>query len=112
MSTGFAGKHRQGEQERKVSRIMAKKKTAAGLAAGTKVRVKAGVPSPEFPEIPLSGWVGAIVEASGKPPELYYVLEWDQTTIDAMPAEYVQKCEAQQLYYRMASLPESAVESV
>lgn len=91
---------------------MAKKKTAVGLAAGTLIRVKPGEMSPEFPEISIAGWAGSVVETSGKPPQLFYIVEWDQATMDAMPAEYVQQCEAQQLYYRMASLPEAAVEQV
>lgn len=91
---------------------MAKKKTAAGLAAGTRIRVKAGVVSPEFPEIPIGGWTGSVMEASGKPPMMYYIVEWDQNTMDGMPEEYVQKCEAQQLYYRMANLAEADIEAM
>ena len=83
---------------------MAKKKTAVGLAPGTAIRVKPGVMSPEFPEISLAGWVGSVVEATGKPPELTYIVEWTPATVAAMPPDYVQKCEAQQLYYVMASL--------
>lgn len=91
---------------------MAKKKTAVGLAAGTLIRVKPGMMSPEFPEISLSGWTGSVVESSGKPPDLKYIVEWDDQTMTAMPAEYVEQCEAQQLYYKLASLPESAIDAV
>ncbi len=89
---------------------MAKKKAVAGYETGTRVRVRDGVVSPEFPEIPIGGWTGAVMEATGKPPLVYYIIEWDQATLDAMPAEYVQKCEAQMLYHRMANLPETDVE--
>jgi hypothetical protein len=89
---------------------MAKKKTAVGLPAGTRIRVKGGVTSPEFPEISIAGWTGSVLEASGKPPHLSYIVEWDQTTLDSMPAEYIQKCEADQLFHRMASLAESVIE--
>jgi len=89
---------------------MAKKKTAAGFAAGTRIRVRAGVMSPEFPDIAISGWCGSVMEATGKPPLMYYIVEWDQATLDSMPAEYVERCEAQQLYYRMANLAEGDVE--
>jgi hypothetical protein len=91
---------------------MAKKKALAGFAAGTRVRVRAGVMSPEFPEISISGWTGSVTEAVGKPPMVASIIEWDQPTLDAMPAEYVQECEAQQLYYRMAHLNESDLEVI
>ncbi len=83
---------------------MAKKKAAAGPGAGTKIRVREGVPSPEFPEVSLAGWTGAVVETSGKPPDLKLIIEWDADTMAKMPADYVTRCEAQQLYYSMACL--------
>lgn len=89
---------------------MAKKKTVAGLPTGTLVRVKQGVMSPEFPEVSIAGWTGSVMESTGKPPTMSYIVEWDQQTLSAMPAEYVQKCEAQQLYHRMASLAETDLE--
>ncbi len=89
---------------------MGKKKATIGLAPGTRIRVKPGVMSPEFPEIPFAGWTGAVVEASGKPPSLQYIVEWDGATLTAMPAEYLQRCESQQLYHQMACLPENDVE--
>lgn len=88
---------------------MAKKKSSNSLA-GTKVRVREGVTSPEFPEIPLSGWTGLVVEAQGKPPAVQVIIEWDDATMAAMPADYVSRCEAQQLYYKMACLNEADVE--
>ncbi len=83
---------------------MAKKKAVGGLEAGTRIRVKAGVPSPEFPEVSLAGWTGSVVETSGKPPAVKVILEWDPETLAAMPKDYVARCEAQQLYYSMACL--------
>ena len=41
---------------------MAKKKSAGGLDEGTRVRVKPNVASPEFPEVSLAGWTGAVME--------------------------------------------------
>ena len=89
---------------------MAKKKSAGGPGPGTPIRVRDGVPSPEFPEVSLAGWSGTIVEVSGKPPAVKYILEWDANTMSQMPADYVAKCEAQQLYYSMACLPADAVD--
>lgn len=89
---------------------MAKKKASDGPAAGTRVRVRADVCSPEFPDVSLAGWTGTIVESSGKAPDVKVVLEWDQETMSRMPADYVKRCEAQQLYYAMACLAEAEIE--
>ena len=90
---------------------MAKKKAAGGLE-GSRIRVKSGVQSPEFPEISLAGWTGTVVETSGKPPEQKVIIEWDAATIAAMPGTYVSKCESGQLYHIMASLGSDDVETM
>lgn len=89
---------------------MAKKKASGGPEPGTKLRVRDGVQSPEFPDVSLAGWTGALVEATGKPPSVKYILEWDAETMGRMPADYVSRCEAQQLFYSMACLPAEDVE--
>lgn len=89
---------------------MAKKKSPGKFAVGSKVRVKTGITSPEFPEISIGGWVGTIVEASGKGDAVQCVLEWDDTTMSSMPADYLRKCEAGNLYHAMACLPEEHLE--
>ncbi|HEY0980580.1 hypothetical protein, partial [Schlesneria sp.] len=75
-------------------------------------RVKGGVNSPEFPEISLAGWTGSVVETSGKPPSQSVIIEWDATTLETMPKEYVEKCESENLFYSMASLKADDVEAV
>ena len=89
---------------------MAKKKATGGLE-GARIRVKPGVNSSEFPEISLAGWTGTVVETSGKPPAQSVIIEWDAATLAAMPADYLAKCESQQLYHVMASLAASDVET-
>lgn len=83
---------------------MGKKKAAAGLAEGARVRVKPGVVSPEFPELEIGGWTGTISETSGRSPNVKCIVEWDEPTRGRMPAEYVRRCEEQNLYYRMVCL--------
>ena len=91
---------------------MAKKKSAGGLDVGARIRVKVGVSSPEFPEVSIGGWTGAVVEVSGKPPAQKFLVEWDDATLAAMPADYVSRCEAQQLFYAMAFLGADEIELV
>jgi hypothetical protein len=88
---------------------MGKKKTS-GLE-GTRVRVRDGVMSPEFPDVSFAGWTGTVVEVTGKPPSTRVVIEWDGETLGRMPKEYVARCEAQQLYYQMACVGEGDVEA-
>ena len=90
---------------------MAKKKATGGLECA-RIRVKPGVNSSEFPEISLAGWTGTVVETAGKPPAQSVIIEWDAATLAAMPADYLSKCESQQLYHVMASLAASDVETV
>lgn len=90
---------------------MAKKKSPGKYAVGSKVRVRTGVASPEFPEISIAGWIGTIVEVSGKGDAVQCVLEWDEATMQGMPAEYVQKCESESLYHAMACLSEEHLEA-
>ena len=89
---------------------MAKKKATGGLE-GSRIRVKPGVQSPEFPEISLAGWTGTVTETSGKPPDQKVIIEWDAQTLSAMPADYLSKCESGQLYHVMASLSSNDIES-
>jgi len=90
---------------------MAKKKTLGKYPVGSQVRVKDGVPSPEFPDISLGGWIGTVAEVSGKAEPFSYVLEWTDATLQNMPPDYVQKCEQEGLYHAMACLSEDALES-
>jgi len=81
---------------------MAKKKTSDKLAVGTRVKAKSGVTAPEFPDVPCDGWIGTVLEVSKKKAGTKYVIEWEEATVEAMPADYKQKCEEQNLYFRMA----------
>ena len=83
---------------------MAKKKATGGLGEGTRIRVKVGVVSPDFPDVSFAGWTGSVAEVSGKPPAQKFIVAWDPSTVASMPADYVARCEAQMLYHAMACL--------
>ncbi len=93
---------------------MAKKRTAnpPAIPIGTRVQVKQGVTSPDMPDFPLEGWTGTISEVAAKKPPRKYMVEWDDATLDAMPAAYREFCEEKQLYDRMICLGENEVETV
>ena len=89
---------------------MAKKKATGGLEEGARIRVKPDVMSPDFPDVSFAGWTGSVAEVSGKPPAQKFIVEWDGTTIAAMPADYVSRCEAQMLFHAMACLAANDIE--
>lgn len=86
-------------------------KPSTKIGVGAKIRVKPETVSPEFPEISCAGWTGTIMEASGKKQDVKYIIEWDDTTLEQMPADYLQKCEQQGLYHKMACLKADQVEA-
>ena len=90
---------------------MGKKKVSDALAPGMKIRVKPGVTIPEFPEVECGGWTGSIVELTGKKADPKYVIEWDESVIAAMPKSYVEQCEKNQIYYRMACFERENLEA-
>jgi|GEM_PF-2444066 len=83
--------------------VMAKKRSSGKLKVGTRVRVKEGTSVPEFADVVCGGWTGGVDNLIGKSkPDPKYVIEWDEATIEAMPADYISKCEESNLFYRMA----------
>lgn len=89
---------------------MAKKKATGGLDDGARIRVKAGVVSPDFPDVSFAGWTGSVAEVTGKPPAQKFIIQWDDSTIANMPADYVSRCEAQMLFHAMACLSSDDIE--
>ncbi len=82
------------------------------LAVGSRVRVREGVASPDFPEVSFAGWAAAVVELSGKKPNQKFILEFDDAVVAAMPPDYLKKCEEQHLLYTMACLTGDQIEAV
>lgn len=81
------------------------------LAIGSRVRVKGGVTSPDFPDVSFAGWTATIMELSGKKPNQKFIVEFDDAIIAAMPPDYLQRCEEQRLLYTMACLAADQIEA-
>ena len=86
------------------------KRTMSKVPTGARIRVRDGVSAPEFPEVVIAGWTGTVAETSRRRSELKYMVEWDDQTIDQMPPDYLEKCEARQLYHVMACLDGDDIE--
>jgi hypothetical protein len=90
---------------------MTARKSTDTLPVGTRIVVRDGVSSPDFADVAYDGWTGTIVEHHGKKADPRYIVEWDAATLAAMPADYVSRCEEQQIYHLMACLERTDVES-
>jgi hypothetical protein len=89
----------------------ARKKTVK-LKVRTQLRALASVTSPDFPDISFAGWVGRIVEVSGKKAPFKYYVEWDEDVVAEMPKTYIDRCEEQQIYFRWACLTDTDFEVI
>lgn len=63
------------------------------FSVGDQVRVKYGVPDPDFPDIPLGGWAGIITEVDQDSRVPLFLVEWNQATLDNMHPIFRKRCE-------------------
>jgi hypothetical protein len=92
---------------------MSKKSKPTGppkFAVGDHVRVKAGVSDPDYPDMPLGGWAGTVVEVQlGHP--IAYVVHFNQRTVAQVHPVYRNRCERDGLDLEEMSVWEDDVES-
>jgi hypothetical protein len=67
------------------------------FAIGDVVQVKPGKADPQFPDILMGGWVGTILDVEPDARPRVYHIEWNQKTLDAMPAIHRQRCSRENL---------------
>jgi hypothetical protein len=60
---------------------------------GMKVRVRQGVPDPDFPDTPLGGWAGTVKEVEQAKGETTYLIVRSRTTLRGMHPVYTKRCE-------------------
>ena len=82
------------------------------LSVGSRIKVKDGVTAPDLPEFTLAGWTGTVTERTGKKNARKYMIEWDQSTLENMPPEYLKQCQEQKLYHLMVCLTGADLETV
>jgi hypothetical protein len=80
------------------------------LPAGTPVRVKSGIPMPEFPDVDISGWTGTVSDSQGRGLDLKYFVEWDSATLARIPEAYHRHCESHGLFHGMVCLKGAEIE--
>jgi hypothetical protein len=81
------------------------------FAVGERVRVKAGVKDPDFPDIPLGGWAGTIREVNPRSNPPLCLIEWNARTLEQVHPVYRKRCERDGLAMETAWLREEEVEA-
>lgn len=84
--------------------------TPPKFAVGDRVRVKYGTADFDFPDIPLGGWAGTITEVSQDDESHLYLIEWNQFTLDHMPAIFRKRCDRDGLDLERSCLGEEDLE--
>src|SRR5260221_12071168 len=65
----------------------------AQFSIGTQIRVKQDTTVPDFPDIPLGGWSGTIIDVQERQHPPIYLIEWDERTRAAMHPVFRRRCE-------------------
>ncbi len=85
------------KKKKKPRQQRAKISFPARYGVGDRVRVKPGTTDPDFPDIPLGGWAGAISEVNHQSNPPIYLIEWNKHTLDHMHPVYLKRCERDDL---------------
>jgi hypothetical protein len=76
---------------------------------GAPVLVNKHTTDPDYPDLPLGGWRGEVIQIRERPVGLCLV-EWSSETIDSIHPVYGQRCEADDLCLDQAWLLEEDLE--
>jgi hypothetical protein len=75
------------------------------------VRVRKGVKDPDYPDIPLGGWTGTVIEThESREDGRTYLVEWDETALNQMHPVYRRRCQRDGLDLDSAWLDEGDLE--
>ena len=85
-------------------------KASSRFTVGMRVRVRSGVVDPDFPDIPLGGWVGTVRELDPTSRKIICLIEWDEATLLHAHPLFRKRCERDGLEYERMWLEESDLE--
>jgi hypothetical protein len=81
------------------------------FSVGDQLRVKSGVADPDFPDIPLGGWVGRIMKIDRRSPASLYLVEWNESTMKNRHPIIHKRCERDGLEEENTWLGEEDIEA-
>ena len=86
-----------------------KKRSPAKFKVGQEVRVRFGVKDVDYPDMPLGGWAGTIIEVRGSDT---FIIRWSKETLDAIHPVFKSRCENDGLDLEVYGLTGDDLESV
>ncbi len=60
----------------------------ATFAVGDRVRVRRGVADPDFPDLPIGGWAGTVIQVDAHTSPTSYLVRWSRETLLAIHPVY------------------------
>jgi hypothetical protein len=85
------------KKKKKPGRQRDKQTFPARYGVGNHVRVKPGTTDPDFKDISLGGWAGAISEVNPQSNPPTYLIQWDRRTLDHMHPVFRKRCQRDDL---------------
>src|SRR4051794_13041473 len=83
---------------------------APRFKVGDKVRVKAGVKDPDFPDMPLGGWTGQVTEIIEHDGQINCMFKLDERTLAGIHPIYKRRCEVDGLDLEFMVLGQDEIE--
>jgi hypothetical protein len=80
------------------------------FAVGDRVRVRPGTTDPDYPDLPMGGWVGVVEDVNVTRTETLYQVEWSGATLAAVNPVYFRRCERDELDEESSWLGEKDLE--
>ena len=81
------------------------------FSVGDRVRVRVDTADPDYPDIPLGGWVGMVRDIASTETGPLYLVAWNEETLTAAPPVYRRRCDRDDLEFEQSWLPELALET-
>ncbi len=78
---------------------------------GDMVRVRRGTSDPDYPDIPMGGWVGTIKEVETERGPAHYCVAWSRDTLASIHPVFRKRCERDGLDYEQTYLAEDDLEA-
>jgi hypothetical protein len=81
--------------------------TTAKFEVGNKVRVKHGVKDVDYPDMPMGGWAGTVIEIGGGDT---FLIRWSKETLATIHPVFKQRCEKDGLDWEQYALTSDDLE--
>jgi len=88
-----------------------KSRRQARFRGGDQVRVARGVRDPDYPDIPMGGWIGHVKEVDSDSRQCFYLIAWTRETLAAIDTVFRKRCERDGLEYEETWLTEDDIEA-